>query len=607
MFRLPKLSEFRTRLLLLVAIVLAPAFGLVLYGNFEQRRVETDLVRRAAGAQSQLAAACEENLIKNARQLLQTLTQFDFLVMGKNAGFCQTNFDNLRKLSPDYANFGLIELDGSVFCSAVPLSNSVSLKDRAYFRRTVESKAFSMGEFQVGRLTGEPTLNFGYPVLDSAGKLKRVGFASLKLPRLSEVLEAAHLPDGTTLLVVDRQGTVLARQPDPQKWVGKSLIDAPVVRRILAPGPNVFEMPGIDGRQRLHAVTEIKEGQSPGLFVSVGIPLEVSFAHAEQALARNLIIVVVVALLVLVAARSYAERFFLRPVQSLSQAASRLGEGDYSTRVGEVGGGKELAQLGLAFDTMAERLQMRRKQIERLNGELELRVKDRTAELEAANRELEAFSYSVLHDLRAPLRHIGGFVNLLRQKASGALDETSSRYLDQITNSTKQMGQLVDDLLMFSRMARADLRPIPVALEPLVNDIRKNLRPELDHREIEWKFSEMRNVNGDPALLRVVFTNLISNAVKYTRPRKPARIEIGCQEDDGKDIVFVRDNGVGFNMNYAGKLFGVFQRLHNEEDFEGTGIGLATVQRIILRHRGRVWAEAREGEGATFYIALPKA
>jgi signal transduction histidine kinase len=437
--------------------------------------------------------------------------------------------------------------------------------------------------------------------------LKRVIFASLKLMRLSEVLEAIDLPAGTTLMVVDRQGTVLARQPDPEKWVGKSLINAPVVRRILAQGPSVFEMPGTDGRQRLHAVTEIKEGQSPGLFVSVGTPLEVSFAHADQALTRNLFIVVIVGLLVLVAARSYAERFFVGPIQALSRAASRLGEGDYSTRVGEVGGGIELAQLGQAFDSMAERLQMRRKQIEQLNADLELRVKDRTAELEAANRELEAFSYSVSHDLRAPLRHIGGFVNLLRQKAAGGLDETSLRYLAQITNSTKQMGQLVDDLIMFSRMARADLRPISVDLEPLVTDIRKNLRPELENREIEWKFSELRNVNGDPALLRVVFTNLISNAVKYTRPRKPARIEIGCQEDDGKDIVFVRDNGVGFNMNYASKLFGVFQRLHNEEDFEGTGIGLATVQRIILRHRGRVWAEAREGEGATFYISLPKA
>jgi signal transduction histidine kinase len=607
MLRPPFFSQFRTRLLLLVAMVLAPAFALVLYGNFEQRRIETDLVRRAAGAQSQLAAACEENLIKNAHQLLRTLTQFDFLVLGKDAKFCSTHFDNLRKLSPDYANFGLIELDGLLFCSAVPLSNSVSLKDRTYFRRTVESRSFSMGEFQVGRLTGEQSLNFGYPVLDAAGNLKRVVFASLKLRRLSEVLESIRLPAGTTLTVVDRLGTVLARQPEPEKWVGKSLIQAPVVRRILAPGPGVFEMPGLDGHQRLHAVTAINEGHSPALFVSVGIPLEVSFAHANQVLARNLVVLAAVAILVLVAGRIYAERIFLQPVQSLSLAAHRLGEGDLTTRAHEVGGGAELAQLGQAFDIMAERLQKRRKEIEQLNADLEVRVKERTVELEAANRELEAFSYSVSHDLRAPLRHIGGFVNLLRQKATPVLDETSSRYLDQITNSTKQMGQLVDDLLMFSRMARADLRPIPVALEPLVKDIRKNLGPELDNREIEWKIGELRRVNGDPALLRVVFTNLISNAVKYTRPRKPARIEIGCDEQDGKDVVFVRDNGVGFNMNYAGKLFGVFQRLHNEEDFEGTGIGLATVQRIILRHRGRVWAEAREGEGATFYVALPRA
>lgn len=605
--RPPLFSQFRTRLLLLVAMVLVPAFLLVLYGNLEQKRIETDLVRRAAAAQSQLAAACEENLIKNARQLLATLTQFDFLVMGKNVAFCQTNFVNLRKLFPDYANFGLIEKDGTVFCSALPLSGPVSLDDRSYFRRTVQSKSFSVGEFQVGRLTGEPGLNFGYPVMDSKGALQRVIFASLKLSHLSEALEAIRLPAGGTLLVVDRNGTVLARQPNPEEWLGKNLKSAPVVQRILRGPPAAFEMPGIDRRDRLHAVTVINEGASPGLFVSVGIPLAVSFAHANHVLVRNLIIVVVVALLVMLAARMYAQRFFLRPVDTLAKAADRLGDGDFTARAGHVGGAAELAQLGGAFDSMAGRLQKRRQEIEQMNADLEARVKERTAELEATNDELEAFSYSVSHDLRAPLRHIGGFVNLLRQQTASSLDESGSHYLDQISNSTKQMGQLVDDLLMFSRMARAELRPIPVDVSSLVSEVLRNIAAELENREIDWKIGELGKVNGDPGLLRVVFTNLISNAVKYTRTRRPARIELGLEKHDGRDVIFVRDNGVGFDMAYAEKLFGVFQRLHNQEDFEGTGIGLATVQRIVLRHRGRVWAQAREGDGATFYVALPKA
>ena len=601
-----KISQFRTRLLILLALVLVPAFGLVLMGNLERRRIEMDLERRAATAQSQLAALAEDNLIKNAHQLLQTLSQFDFLVRSQDAAFCQTNFNNLRKLSPDYVNFGLIELDGRVFCSAVPMTNTVSLGDRSYFLRTVQSKSFSVGEFQVGRLTGEPCLNFGYPVLDAKGKLKRVLFASLKLSRLSDVLAGIHFPTARTLLVVDRQGTVLGRQPDPQNWVGKSLGTVPVVQYILSNSPATFVMAGIDGRERLHASTPLKEGQAPGLFVSVGIPLEDSLAHANHVLAINLIVLAVVAILVLLIAKKYASRFFLRPVHALSQAAERLGEGDYNARVGEIGGGSELTQLAKAFDTMAERLQKRRQEVQQLNASLEARVQERTTELEATNRELEAFSYSVSHDLRAPLRHIGGFVNLLRQKAGANLDETSNRYLNQITNSTKHMGKLVDDLLMFSRMARADLRPIEVALGPLIQDIRKHLGPELENREIEWKIDDLAHVHGDPALLKVVFTNLISNAVKYTRPRKPARIEIARESRDGTDIVTIRDNGVGFNMTYANKLFGVFQRLHNEEEFEGTGIGLATVQRIVSRHRGRVWAEAREGEGATFFVALPK-
>ena len=246
-------------------------------------------------------------------------------------------------------------------------------------------------------------------------------------------------------------------------------------------------------------------------------------------------------------------------------------------------------------------------EIRRLNQELEARVADRTAQLEAANKELEAFSYSVSHDLRAPLRHIDGFAGLLVKSDGAAVSERGQRYLSNIADSAKQMGVLIDDLLVFSRMGRADMRISRVDLASLVEETIRSLQPETQHRNIVWQKGALPVVQADPPMLRQVFVNLLGNAVKYTRPRDPAVIEIGCHQNtpDGH-IVYVRDNGVGFEMRYADKLFGVFQRLHRAEEFEGTGIGLANIRRIINRHGGQTWAEGEPGVGATFYFTLPR-
>jgi len=227
------------------------------------------------------------------------------------------------------------------------------------------------------------------------------------------------------------------------------------------------------------------------------------------------------------------------------------------------------------------------------------------ARLEAANRELESFSYSVSHDLRAPVRSINGYGQVLVNDAASTLSPAARRYLGIIIDASVQMDQLIDDLLEFSRMGRAEMRESIVDPEALAREVAWTLETAHEGRSIAWQIAPLPRVLGDTAMLRQVFANLLGNAVKYTRPRDQAQIEIGSAgEENGRVVLSVRDNGVGFDMQYADKLFGVFQRLHRADEFEGTGIGLASVRRIIERHGGRVWADSRPGEGATFFFTL---
>jgi signal transduction histidine kinase len=260
----------------------------------------------------------------------------------------------------------------------------------------------------------------------------------------------------------------------------------------------------------------------------------------------------------------------------------------------------------LTFEWHVARLEeIRQRELIQAKEQLEERVQQRTSELEKANKELEAFAFSVSHDLRSPLRGIDGFIKILQNDYSGNLDESGQKFLGRVRENTDRMNQLIEDLLAFSRLGRQNIHRTQVEMSGIIQALRVELEPEIDGRQIDWQISELPGCTADASLIKQVLFNLLQNAIKYSRHRDTAIIEIGSYIKDQETVYFVKDNGVGFDMRYADKLFGVFQRLHREDEFEGTGVGLAMVQRIIHRHGGSIWFQAEPNAGAAFYFTVP--
>ena len=304
---------------------------------------------------------------------------------------------------------------------------------------------------------------------------------------------------------------------------------------------------------------------------------------------------------------NHFQRIILLPVIDLTAKAKIIErEGNYSIRA-NVAGNDEFGLLGKAFNQMLSKIENQNKELKLAKANLELRVVERTNQLEEANKELDAFSYSVSHDLKAPLRAISGFSHIIVEDYAEKLNADGKHAINVISEGVMKMGQLIDDLLSFAHLNREKMVSSRIVTKELVQSISGEMREATPPgRNVQVQIKALPDAYGDPAMIRQVWVNLLSNAIKFTKPKKIAEIEIGSIDAEKEEVYYVKDNGVGFDMKYSDKLFGVFQRLHGESEFEGTGVGLAIVQRVIHRHGGRVWAEGKVNEGATFYFSLPK-
>ncbi|SDU05750.1 hypothetical protein SAMN05444156_1712 [Verrucomicrobium sp. GAS474] len=362
-------------------------------------------------------------------------------------------------------------------------------------------------------------------------------------------------------------------------------------------------MPGMDGFETAFLIRQRKRLENvPIIFVTGISDTENHVSRGYSLGAVDYILTPVVPEVLRAKVSVFVELF--KATQQIRRQAEylRIARDDLEVRVRQ-----RTAELGVANDSLRSEIAERHRaegEVRKLNGELEDRIRERTAELVAANGELETFTYSIAHDLRAPLRQIHGYAQILEEDCAESLSPEGLHYLHRISQRGRDMGQMVDDLLKLSLISKQEFERKEISLETLLQEARNALQPETEGRRIEWTGTALPPASVGATLMRQVFVNLLSNAIKYSRPRDPARIETGVTRRDGEEVIFIRDNGVGFDMKLADRLFGVFQRLHSSQNFEGTGVGLALVARIIRRHGGRIWAESEIDRGATFYFTL---
>jgi signal transduction histidine kinase len=422
--------SLRFRLLLLVLLAVIPALGLILYTAAEQRRVAVVDAQQNALRLARLAASDQERLVEGARQLLIALAQLPS-VRNRDEAECTLFLTDLLKQYPLYANLGVVEPDGDVSCSAVPLAEPVSTANRTWFQRAVQTRNFAVSEYQIGRITGKALITFAYPIIDETGRVDGVVFVGLDLAWLNQFVAKAQLPSGATLRVIDQNGTILARYPDPEKWVGRSMPEATIVKTILSQGEGVADALGEDGVPRLYAFTPLRTMPGADLYVSIGVPKEVAFAEADRILARNLVSLGLVAVLALAAAWVGGDLFILHQVNALLGVTKRLAAGDLGARTGLRYGAGELSQLARTFDQMAETVEQREtereraeKQIRRqtaraeslarvasrLNAQLDLEgVLKAICEEIARALNVPATSVSLCDEKRDALYHVSGF------------------------------------------------------------------------------------------------------------------------------------------------------------------------------------------------------
>ncbi|MBI4667382.1 MAG: HAMP domain-containing protein [Nitrospinae bacterium] len=609
------LSSLLPRIILLALISTIPSAFLIFSAAVDQKRVMSEHINQEMASLVKLMVVKHEVLINSVYDTLFLISK-EIGGHWNDAEAARSIISSAINQHPYFANIGVLSPEGDLMYSAVKPAERSNFADRPYFRRALETGAFSIGELQVGRIVKKPTVNFAYPVKGDGGKLNGVAFIALSVEHMVELIKEINAPSYTAITVLDRQGKIVTRWPGQSRWVGVSTANTPLMQNVMAKRNGVETMTGVDGEPRIYSYATLsRPGYGPVFFMIAGTPEQAALAEVDRAFNRHMLYLFLATSLAMSGAWVLGKRLVINKIEKLAGAAREIAaSGAMGARTGLEHGKDEIGQLALAFDEMAETLEKKaveleksRVEVHRAKEELERRVAERTVQLEEANKELEAFSYSVSHDLRAPLRTVDGFSLALYEDYQGKLDDAARDYLGRIRSGARRMGELIDDMLKLSRISRTQAKTGLVDLSRLALSIVENLRIANPDREVEFDVQAGMKAEGDEDLLRIALENLLGNSWKFTSNVPQARVEFKARlGEKGERLYYVRDNGAGFDMKYASRLFGVFQRLHDASEFQGTGVGLATVQRIIHKHGGRISAESEPGKGAVFYFTLRK-
>lgn len=596
-FLLFQLNSLRSRLVLLVLLAIAPITAMTIINGQRERDHAVETAQENLQRLTNLAAANEAQLVAGARQMLRDMAGIPGLT-GDQA-HCSGLLASVLRQNPDYANLGLIQLNGDVSCSAVPFSAQVNLADRSHFRRAVHLRRFVAGGYVFGRVIRKHTVNLTYPVLDDEQRVKAVVFASLDLNRLDRFVADIQLPPGSLLLTADSEGKIISRKPAPESWYGKQV--SPAMRNAMAgePGKPVL-LTGPDGIERLHRFARVGNNGLTDYTVTIGIPVDQITANARHDQLLDGLALAATIALALLAAWFVGDVLVLRRVKRLASTANSIASGALDARSGIAYGKEEISELARALDAMAASLQEKERQHQQAESQLR-----------EADRRKDEFLAMLAHELRNPLAPISAGAQLLQSGHASApvVQRTAAIIVRQVHHMTR----LVDDLLDVSRVTRGlvTLTRAPLDVRDIVADAVEQAEPLMQARAQRFEVTlppVPLVVTGDQKRLVQVLVNVLNNAAKYT-PSGGA-IQLSARADGDHVRLVVSDNGIGMSAELRRHVFDLFAQAerHADRSQGGLGLGLALVKSLVELHGGSVAVDSPgEQQGSTFTITLPAA
>ena len=578
--------SIRTQLIVLAVLLTLPALGIIVYSGLKERSAD---YQRAVIESQRLAdsLAAKQEILTNEAKLLCTVLAGLPEVKNRDVEKLQAILVDIHKQSPQYLNILVADDEGFVWASSIPSNKPDSLIDRHYFKSVQKNVRFSSGDFVISRTVNKPTIHMAYPLLEN-NEFSGAIVLGFDLDVMRTILERSQLPHDANYIFTDYKGIIVNRGKDPATLIGQPI--PPETLKYMEDGPDkdTFEFTRRDGDTRITTYRKLwlPGEQKPYMYVRAGISKQEVLAKSNSALALNVSTLLLFVVLTFLAVFFIGKRSIVDRITVLKRASQRLASGDLDVRVSNQISGGELGSFAETFDSMAHQLGEREKS------------------LQEANRELEAFNYTLSHDLRSYLARINLAGEALQEFEEGQLGTEGKYFLKTILGTCQGMDDLIATMLHLAHTSRQELQRQDVNLSNLAEHICSELAKAEPDRVLFFDIAPGLHVTGDSNLLQVALENLLGNACKYTKGKDETHISFSAKQQDGRLIFAVADNGIGFDMAEVENLFRPFQRLSSARSFPGFGIGLTTVERIIKRHGGEIWAEAVPGEGATFYFTI---